>query len=157
MMGGKKIKGRKRHIITDTEGFVLGCYVGAANENDREGIINVIENMTGKYGAIEKIWADMGYQGKDLKDRINQEYKIDLEIIKRPQKRFWIRQDTPCQFLPTPEEGFKVQPRRWVVERTFAWLGRNRRLSKEYEFDTNSSINFIYIAMNRLILRRNYA
>lgn len=90
----KKIKGRKRHIITDTEGFVLGCYVGAANENDREGIIRAIDNMRGKYGAIKKMWADMGYQGKDLRDKINQEYKIDLEIIKRPQKRFWVHQDT---------------------------------------------------------------
>jgi putative transposase len=144
-------------IITDTEGFVLGCYVGAANENDREGIINAIDNMIDKYGAIEKMWADMGYQGKDLRDKINQRYKIDLEIIKRPQRRFWVHQDTPLELLPAPEEGFKVQPRRWVVERTFAWLGRNRRLSKEYEFDTDSSVNFIYLAMNRLILRRQSA
>ena len=58
--------------------------------------------------------------------------------------------------MPKIETGFKVQAKRWVVERTFAWLGRNRRLSKEYEFDTKSSENLIYMAMNRLILRRKY-
>jgi len=58
--GGKKIKGRKRHIITDTEGFILGCYVGAANENDRDGVLKVIDNMKHKYIQVTKLWADMG-------------------------------------------------------------------------------------------------
>jgi putative transposase len=156
-MGEKKVKGRKRHIITDTEGFVLGCYVGAANENDREGIVKAIDNMKSKYNQVTKMWADMGYQGKDLKNNISKQHAIDLEIIKRPQKRFWVHKDTPPELYPKAEEGFKVQPKRWVVERTFAWLGRNRRMSKEYEFDTASSENMIYLAMNRLILRRKYA
>ena len=103
------------------------------------------------------MWADMGYQGKDLKSNISNEHAIDLEIIKRPQKRFWVHQDTPVELLPMPEDGFKIQPKRCVVERTFACLGRSRRLSKEYEFDTESSKNIIYLAMNRLILRRNCA
>lgn len=112
--------------------------------------------MKGKYTQVTKLWADMGYQGKDLRTGINDKYSIDLEVIKRPPRRFWIHQDTPLEELPKIETGFKVQPKRWVVERTFAWLGRNRRLSKEYEFDTNSSENLIYMAMNRLILRRKY-
>jgi len=103
------------------------------------------------------MWADMGYQGKDLKSNINNQYGIDLEIIKRPQKRFWVHQDTPPELLPQVEQGFKVQPKRWVVERTFAWLGRNRRLSKEYEFNTESSENMIYLAMSRLIIKRKCA
>lgn len=152
----KKIKGRKRHIITDTEGFILGCYVGAANENDRDGVLKAIDNMQCKYTQVTKLWADMGYQGKDLRASINDKYSIDLEVIKRPPRSFWVHQDTPLEALPKIETGFKVQPKRWVVERTFAWLGRNRRLSKEYEFDTNSSENLIYMAMNRLILRRKY-
>ena len=82
--------------------------------------------------------------------------RLDLEVIKRPPRRFWIHQDTPLEELPKIDTGFKVQPKRWVVERAFAWLGRNRRLSKEYEFDTNSSENLIYMAMNRLIIRRKY-
>ena len=68
--GAKKVKGRKRHIITDTEGFILGCYVGAANENDRDGVKIALDNVRKKHTKIEKIWADMGYQGKDLKNDI---------------------------------------------------------------------------------------
>ena len=90
----KKIKGRKRHIITDTEGFILGCYVGAANENDRDGVLKAIDNMKGKYTQVTKLWADMGYQGKDLRTGINDKYSIDIEVIKRPPRRFWIHQDT---------------------------------------------------------------
>ncbi len=103
------------------------------------------------------MWADMGYQGKDLKSNIYNQHAIDLEIIKRPQKRFWVHQDTSEELLPKPEECFKVQPKRWIVERTFAWLSRSRRLSKEYEFDIESSKNIIYLAMNRLMLRRKCA
>jgi putative transposase len=113
--------------------------------------------MESKYTQVTKLWADMGYQGKNLKSNINDKYSIDLEVIKRPQRRFWVHQDTAIELLPKVEAGFKIQPKRWIVERTFAWIGRNRRLSKEYEFNTNSSENFIYLAMNRLILRRNHA
>jgi putative transposase len=87
---------------------VLGCYAGAANENDREAIISAIDNRTDKYSTIEKMWVDMGYQGKDLRGKINQEYKIDLEIMKRLQKRFWVHQDTFLALLPKLEEGFKM-------------------------------------------------
>lgn len=150
----KKIKGRKRHIITDTLGFLLGCYVGAANENDRSGINQALENMRAKYTNVIKTYADMGYQGNMLRDHIREEYSIDLEIVKRPLSRFWIHKDTALEDIPVAVTGFKVQPKRWVVERTFAWLGRNRRLSKEYEHHTESTENLIYIAMSRLILRR---
>lgn len=107
-----------------------------------------------KYSKVQKMWADMGYQGKDLKSNLLDKYGVELETIKRPSKRFWVSKDTPIDLIPRIEEGFKVQPRRWVVERTFAWLGRNRRLSKEYEFYPDTSLNLIYMAMNRLILRR---
>ncbi len=153
----KKIKGRKRHIITDTQGFILGCYVGAANENDRDGIKLALDNMSKKYNTVIKMWADMGYTGKELKEHTRERYNIDLEIVKRPPCRFWVHKDTSPELIPTREAGFKVEPRRWVVERTFAWLGRNRRLSKEYEYLTESTENLIYLAMNRLMLRRQYA
>ncbi len=71
--------------------------------------------------------------------------------------RFWVHKDTPPELLPTREQGFKVQPRRWVVERTFAWVNRNRRLSKEYDLLTTSTENFIYLAMSRVMLKREYA
>ncbi|QMV46489.1 IS5 family transposase [Wolbachia pipientis] len=157
MMEGKKVKGRKRHIITDTQGFVLGCYVGAANENDRDGVKIVLDNMRKKHTNVRKMWADMGYQGKDLKDHIKGEYNIDIEIVKRPPCRFWVHQDTPPELLPKVEPGFKVQPRRWVVERTFAWINRNRRLSKEYDLLTTSTESFIYLAMSKVMLQREYS
>jgi len=87
--------------------------------------------MRTKYTKVKKMWADMGYQGRNLKNHIKEEYDIDIEIVKRPPCRFWVHKDTPPELLPTREQGFKVQPRRWVVERTFAWVNRNRRLSKE--------------------------
>ncbi len=74
----KKINGCKRHVITDTQGFILGCYVGPANENDRDGIKPAICNMQHKYAKVKKMWADMGYQGKNLKEHIKKEYDIEL-------------------------------------------------------------------------------
>ena len=67
------------------------------------------------------MWADMGYEGKDLKDHIKEKYQIDLEIIKRPRRYVWVHKDMPEELLPKLEAGFKLQPRRWVVERTFSW------------------------------------
>ncbi len=150
------MKGRKRHIITDTQGFVLGCYVGAANENDRDGVKLALINMNSKYTNVTKMWADMGYVSSELKAYIKENYNIDFEIVKRPPCRFWVHKDTPPELIPVTEHGFKVEPRRWVVERTFAWLSRNRRLSKEYEYLTTSTENLIYLAMSRLMLRRCY-
>lgn len=76
--------------------------------------------------------------------------------MKRPPCRFWVHKDTPTELLPVRESGFKVQPRRWVVERTFAWINRNRRLSKEYDLLTTSTENFIYLAMTKVMINRNF-
>ncbi len=113
--------------------------------------------MRTKYTKVKKMWADMGYRGRNLKNHIKEEYNIDIEIVKRPPCRFWVHKDTPPELLPTREQGFKVQPRRWVVERTFAWVNRNRRLSKEYDLLTTSTENFIYLAISRVMLKREYA
>ena len=136
---------------------MLGCYVGAANENDREGIKPALANMNSKYDTVTKMWADMGYVSNELKIYVKANHNIDLEIVKRPPCRFWVHKDTPPELIPVRESGFKVEPRRWVVERTFAWLGRNRRLAKEYDLLPSSSENFIYIAMSRLLLIRHRA
>jgi len=110
--------------------------------------------MQQSYQSVQKMWADMGYQSQNLKEFIKQNYGIALEIVKQPPSRFWVHKDTPLEELPWVEAGFKVQPKRWIVERTFAWLNRNRRLSKEYDFHVSTLENFIAIAMNRLMLRR---
>lgn len=150
----KKIKGRKRHIITDTQGLVLGCYIGPADENDRSGIFKVLEKVTISYKHILKMWADMGYQGKDVSLEIKEKFNLALEIVKRPNRSFWIQEGTPQKEWPQAEVGFKIQPRRWVVERTFGWLNRSRKLTKEYDLLPQSTENTIYIAMSRLILYR---
>jgi putative transposase len=133
----------------------LGCYIGPANENDRQGIKTVLEKIKLQYNEIHKIYADMGYQGINLKNQIKQDYNIELEIVKRPRKWFWVHKDTPIEQLPHIEE-FTILPKRWIVERTLAWINRNRGLSKDYEFNTENSENLVYLAIDRLILRRLY-
>jgi len=128
--------------------------VGAADENDRDGVKKVLSKVKIKYNTLKKMWADMGYESRDLKDALQKEHGIDLEIVKRPPRRFWVHKDTPVELLPTVEVGFKIQPKRWIVERTFAWICRNRRLSKEYDLLPQSTENLIYLSMSRLMLHR---
>ncbi len=82
--------------------------MGAASENDRDGIKIALDNMRKKYTNVKKMWADMGYQGRNLKNHIKEEYGIDIEIVKRPPCRFWVHKDTPTELLPVRESGFKV-------------------------------------------------
>ena len=101
------------------------------------------------------MWADMGYVSKQLQSYLQSNYNIDLEIVKRPPKRMWIsKDDLLLNNMPELDTGFKIQPKRWIVERTFGWLNRYRRLAKEYDSLTDSSTNFIFIALNRLMLAR---
>lgn len=104
--GVKKIKGRKKHIIVDTQGFLLVPYVSTADMNDRTALEKMIEILQYKTPFLKKLWADMGYQRKSLKTRLLEK---GIEIV----------------------EGFKVLLRRWVIERTFAWISYYRRMSKD--------------------------
>ena len=107
MMVEKKIKGQKQHIITDTQGLILDCYVGPADENDRDVVKLALKNMVKKYKNVKKMWADMGYIGKDLKASLAKEFGIDLEILKRPSRRFWAHKDTPIEELPQVESDLR--------------------------------------------------
>ena len=98
----------------------MSCYVGAANENDREGVKLVLENMKRKYNKVVKMWADMGYQGKDLKNYIKQEYGIELEIVKRPPCRFWVHKDTPVELLPARDAGNRLDVSSYLYRTTLA-------------------------------------
>jgi putative transposase len=135
---GKKIKGRKRHIVTDTVGNLLEVVVHAADIQDRDGAKLVLNKLTeATIDRLQKVWADGGYRGK-LIDWVMDQLEIVLEIVSRdPNQR-----------------GFQVLPRRWVVERTFAWLGRYRRLSKDYEKCTMSSEGVVYIASIHTMIKR---
>jgi putative transposase len=134
---GKKIKGRKRHILVDTMGFSLMVIVHAADIQDRDGAKLVMEKYIGKSSRMSLIWADGGYAGK-LIDWVKEHCGWVLEIVKRSDD----------------VKGFQILPRRWVVERTFGWLGRYRRLSKDYEGLPESSESMIYAGMIHLMLKR---
>lgn len=139
--GGKRINGRKRNIAVDTIGNLLEVVVNAADIDDREGAKLVLNKLTADTrNAIEKLWADGGYNGPSFLAWLQQTLgeSIDLEITYRPPN----------------SSGFVVVPFRWVVERTFAWFGRYRRLSKDYEHCTKSSEGVIYIASINTMLKR---
>jgi len=133
---GKKIKGIKRHIIVDTLGLILAVVIQGASVQDRDGAISVIDKLTENWKKIIKIFADSGYRG-ELIAKVQTRFKIELEIIKRNE-------------LHT----FKVLPKRWIVERTFAWIDTNRRNSKNYERLNNTSVAMVHLAAIRIMLNR---
>jgi len=133
---GKKVKGIKRHIIIDTLGLILAVVIQSASVQDRDGAISVIDKLTENWKKIIKIFADSGYRG-ELIAKVQTRFKIDLEIIKRNE-------------LHT----FKVLPKRWIVERTFAWIDTNRRNSKNYERLNNTSVAMVHLASIRIMLNR---
>jgi putative transposase len=131
------VKGRKRHIVVDTMGWIIAVVVHPASIQDRDGARLVLETIRGKRPRLRLIWADGGYAG-ELGAWVQTTFRLVLEIVKRSADAI----------------GFEVLPRRWIVERTFAWLGRYRRHSKDYEQLTESSEALIKIAMIHLMLRR---
>ena len=135
---GKKIKGRKRHIMTDTLGCMLFIIVHCASIQDRDGAVDVIKPIRYRFPWLRHVFADGGYAGDKLKAALKGHGDWTIEIIKRS--------DTA--------EGFEVLPRRWVVERTFAWLGRCRRLAKDWETSIESSTAWAIIANIRTLTRR---
>jgi len=134
----KNIKGRKRHILVDTLGLLLTIAVTAASTQEREGARMVFARLNGSCKKLRRIWVDGGYRGASLAMWVAERCRFVLQVVLRGEEQI----------------GFAVLPRRWVVERTFAWLSFHRRLSKDYEVLTNTSEAMIYIAMTRLMLRR---
>lgn len=135
---GKKVNGRKRHILVDTVGNLIEVVVHAADIQDRDGAKLLLGKLTeGVKARLQKLWADGAYAGK-LIDWVQEQLHVLLEIVK-----------------PAPgQSGFQVLPKRWIVERTLAWLGRYRRLSKDYERCTQSSEGVVYIASIHTMVRR---
>ena len=137
---GKKVSGRKRHILVDTLGLVLNAIVHSASVQDRDGAKLVFEKLRHRFTRLRLIWADGGYAGALIEwvRQLRTRNRLRLEVVKRSDS----------------VKGFVVLPRRWVVERTFAWLGFHRRLSKDYEALPETSETLIYAAMIRLMLAR---
>jgi len=134
----KMIKGRKRHILTDTIGLPVGMIVHPANIQDRDGAPSLLASIRARYPWLRHVFADAGYAGDKLKGALKGLGDWTLEIIRRSDAA----------------KGFVLLPRRWVVERTFAWLNRNRRLAKDVEASIESAEAWLYIASVKLMSRR---
>ena len=136
--GGKQVKGRKRNTLVDTMGNILKVLCRAANVSDMQGAMELLEGLPeALWERLELIWADGSYRG-DFQAWVKDIFDVTLEIT--------LRSDDVS--------GFEVIPWRWVIERTFAWLGNFRRLSKDYEFFCENSEGMIYIASIHRMVRR---
>lgn len=138
---GKRTKGRKRHLVVDTLGLVLVVAVTSASVQDRPGGRRVLETLAARFPTVGLVWADAGYANKvdsGLLTWAYETFRLVVEIVRRSDDA----------------RGFQVLPRRWVVERTFAWLVRNRRLARDYERLTTGSEAMVKLAMIRLMATR---
>ena len=134
---GKKIKGRKRHILVDTLGLLLSVVVHSADIQDRDGALQLLRRTRRMFPFIERIFADGAYAGRKMALVAWRTGTWRLQIVKRS--------DAP---------GFEVLPKRWIVERTFAWISRNRRLARDFERYAATVAAFVRLAMIRIMLRR---
>ena len=134
----KKVMGRKRHIVTDTEGSLLALLVHPANVQDNHGAVPLLRMLGRSFRRLRHIFADRVYRGPKLLNALADLGKWTIEIVTRSQSF----------------GAFKPEPRRWVVERTFAWFGRNRRLAKDFEASIASAEAWVLIASVRLLSRR---
>ena len=135
--GHKRVSGRKRHLLVDTNGLMLGCVVTPADVGDRAGSTELLARVWLMYPRLSRLWADGNYGGP-LVEWVKNCWGYTLEIVQGPPE----------------QKGFSVLPRRWVVERTFAWLGQWRQLAKDYEQSPCSEVAFIQLAMIGLGLNR---
>ena len=164
----KKVEGRKRHLLVDTdEGLVLEARVHSAKVPDQDGISRLLlEQVRGRFGRLSHLWVDAGYQGRGRK-WVEEAMGLSVEeVVRKPPKpvpekvaKVWAQEwakegkEVDWQRL-MPPKGFRVLPRRWVVERTFAWICHNRRMAKDYERLCATGEAFVYAAMTRLMVRR---
>lgn len=136
--GGKQVKGRRRHIVVDTQGLGVGILVTEANASERLGALVILDESREKLGQLQKLWVDGGYCGIKFHQAVQRICgpQVEVEVVKRQSKEF------------------KALPQRWIVERTFGWLNRFRRLSKDYELHSEVSEGMIYGALLKVMLKR---
>ena len=135
---GKRVKGRKIHALVDSEGLPMRVVVHSAEVQDRDGAGLVLDKIRRRFPWLELIWVDGGYNAWQIDAPVAKVLRLRLEIVKRSDDI----------------KGFVVLPRRWVVERTFSWFGRNRRLSKDFENLAETLATFVTLASIQLALRR---
>jgi putative transposase len=161
----KKVEGRKRHLLVDTEGLVLKAKVHSAKVPDQDGLRLLLESAREGLSRLKHLWVDAGYQGRG-KRWAEEAMGLSVEVVRKPQKPIpekvakawaqgWAKEGKVVDWQRLmPPKGFRVLPRRWVVERTFAWISHNRRMTKDYERLCATGEAFVYAAMTRLMVRR---
>src|ERR1700683_985695 len=135
---GKRVYGRKRHIVTDTNGLLLAVHVHPANVQDVHGAVPLLERLRDRFPRLRHILADRIYRGEQLVNALSHRGRWTIEIVQRPRG----------------VKGFQLLPRRWVVERTFAWFGRCRRLARDFEATAATQVAWLLVAHLRLLTRR---
>ena len=153
----KKIQGRKRHLLVDTQGLLLGVKVLAAEIRDRAGGMVLLTALRGSLPRLQLIWGDSGYSGDPFEHWVKQHLGVRLEIVKHPWTGLhgvWAPEGATIDWDKIMPKGFHVLSRRWVVERTNGWITHHRRLSRDFEGTYTSSEAFIYLAMSRIMLAR---
>jgi putative transposase len=151
--GAKKVNGIKRHLLVDALGTVLAACVSPANVGDRDGAKVVLARAVWLLPRLGHVWADQGYTGPALAEWARRLAGVVIEIVRRADGGFrktWAPPEAPPREVPR----FAVVPRRWVIERTFAWLGKYRRTAKDYEYTAATSENVLYLAMSLTLLHR---
>jgi putative transposase len=164
--GNKKIRGRKRHLLVDTEGLVLKAKVHSAKVPDQDGLRRLLESSPrAEVSHLKHLWLDAGYEGSG-KRWAEEVMGLSVEIVRKPPKPVpeevakrwaeeWAKEGRKIDWQRLmPPRGYVALPRRWVVERTFSWIDKNRRMSKDYERLCASAEAFVYAAMIRLMVRR---
>ena len=163
--GGKKVRGRKRHILVDTEGLLVEARVHSAKVPDQDGIRRLLEPARSNLPRLSYLWVDAGYRGRG-KEWAEEALGVEVEVVNRspkppPEKvlrvwaREWFKEGREMDLSKLPKRpAFENLPRRWVAERTFAWISHNRRMSKDYERLCSTGEAFIHAAMTRLMVKR---
>ncbi len=161
----ERVEGRKRHLLADTEGLVLRAKIPSAKVPDEDGIRLLLDPVHGRPSRLSHLWVDAGYQGRG-KRWAEEVLGVSVDVVRKPKKPLpenvakrwaeeWAKEGIKVDWQRLmPPKGFRESPRRWVVERTFAWISHNRRMSKDYERLCATGEAFVYAAMTRLMVRR---
>jgi putative transposase len=163
--GNKKVRGRKRHLLVDTEGLVLKAKVHSAKVPDQDGLRLLLQSAQSGLSRLSHLWLDAGYEGRGRR-WAEEVMGLSVEVVRKPPKPVpeevakvwaeeWAKEGKKVEWQRLmPPRGYVALPRRWVVERTFSWLSQNRRMSKDYERLCATAEAFVYAAMTRLMVRR---
>jgi transposase len=150
---GKKVKGRKRHLVTDTLGLLVAVLITSASTQDRDAAMPAMDLAKAKVPGIQMLYVDSGYSGTRAQE-IREKHQVEIEVVRHPRNRNvgrWHEGQLPLFDLPT---GFVVLPKRWIIERTNAWIDRPRRMNKDHDRNLAVSTGWIWLTEGRMLLRR---